>query len=119
MLQRVGGLRRLIEVMVGERFSPEQRATLDEALTAYYTTHRAVTGFQDFFAFLEAQGYQGMASLLRPFATGSLRHLLTDQGGRPAGNRASHHRLQPSPAGAGAAARRNAGVRRGGLVHGF
>ena len=80
VLQRVGGLRRLIEVMVGERFSPEQRATLDEALTAYYTTHRAVTGFQDFFIFLESQGYQGMASLLRPFATGSLRHLLTDQG---------------------------------------
>ena len=76
----MGGLRRLIEVMVGERFSPEQRATLDEALTAYYTTHRAVTGFQDFFIFLEAQGYKGMASLLRPFATGSLRHLLTDQG---------------------------------------
>ena len=80
VLQRVGGLRRLIEVMVGERFSPEQRATLDEALTAYYTTHRAVTGFQDFFIFLESQGYKGMASLLRPFATGSLRHLLTDQG---------------------------------------
>ena len=38
VLQRVGGLRRLIEVMVGERFSPEQRATLDEALTAYYHT---------------------------------------------------------------------------------
>ena len=80
VLQRVGGLRRLIEVMVGERFSPEQRATLDEALTSYYTTHRAVTGFQDFFIFLESQGYKGMASLLRPFATGSLRHLLTDQG---------------------------------------
>ena len=80
VLQRVGGLRRLIEVIVGERFSPEQRATLDEALTAYYTTHRAVTGFQDFFIFLESQGYKGMASLLRPFATGSLRHLLTDQG---------------------------------------
>ena len=80
VLQRVGGLRRLIEVMVGERFSPEQRATLDEALTAYYTTDRAVTGFQDFFAFLQSQGYHEMASLLRPFSTGSLRHLLTDQG---------------------------------------
>ena len=80
VLQRVGGLRRLIEVMVGERFSPEQRATLDEALTAYYTTSRSITGFQDFFLFLESHSYREMASLLRPFSTGSLRHLLTDQG---------------------------------------
>ena len=80
VLQRVGGLRRLIEVMVGERLSPEQRATLDQALTAYYTGARTVTGFHDFFAFLEAEGYGGMASLLRPFSTGSLRHLLTDEG---------------------------------------
>ena len=119
VLQRVGGLRRLIEVMVGERFSPEQRATLDEALTAYYTTHRAVTGFQDFFIFLEAQGYKGMASLLRPFEHRQSAAPAHRPGGRPAGNRASHHRLQPSPAGAGAKARRNAGVRRGGLVHGL
>ena len=53
VLQRVGGLRRLIEVMVGERLSPEQRATLDQALTAYYTGARTVTGFHDFFRFLE------------------------------------------------------------------
>ena len=83
VLQRVGGLRRLIEVMVGERLSPEQRATLDQALTAYYTGARTVTGFHDFFRFLETgehQGFAQMASLLRPFSTGSLRHLLTDEG---------------------------------------
>ena len=80
VLQRVGGLRRLIEVMVGDRLSPEQRATLDQALTSYYTSERARTGFHDFFAFLESEGYANMASLLRPFSTGSLRHLLTDEG---------------------------------------
>ena len=54
VLQRVAGLRRLVEVMVGERLSPEQRATLDQALTAYYTGARTVTGFHDFFAFLDS-----------------------------------------------------------------
>ena len=83
VLQRVGGLRRLVEVMVGERFTPEQRATLDQALTAYYTAVRSNTGFHDFFRFLESEdhgGFRQMASLLRPFSTGSLRHLLTDEG---------------------------------------
>jgi hypothetical protein len=83
LLQRVGGLRRLVEVMVGERLRPEQRALLDQALTGYYTDGRTSTGFQDFFRFLESQrqGFGGLADLLRPFATGSLRHLLSDEGG--------------------------------------
>ena len=118
VLQRVGGLRRLIEVMVGERFSPEQRATLDEALTAYYTTDRAVTGFQDFFAFLQSQGYHEMASLLRPFSTGSLRHLLTDQGADLLGKELPITVFNSAPAGTGAASRRHPGLRRGGVGHG-
>ena len=36
MLQHIGRLRRLIEVMVGERLSVERRGALDHALGGYY-----------------------------------------------------------------------------------
>ena len=36
MLQRIGSLRRLIEVMVGESLGAERRASLDHALAGYY-----------------------------------------------------------------------------------
>ena len=80
LLQRIGSLRRLIEVMVGERLSAERRSSLDHALAGYYAEHRERTGFRDFYAYLEQQGDGDIAHLLRPFATGSLRHLLSDEG---------------------------------------
>ena len=80
LLQRIGSLRRLIEVMVGERLSAERRSSLDHALAGYYAEHRERTGFRDFYAYLEQEGGGDIAHLLRPFATGSLRHLLSDEG---------------------------------------
>jgi len=80
LLQRVGSLRRLIEVMIGERLGAERRAALDHALAAYYAEPRERTGFRDFFNHLQASGDADLAGLLRPFATGSLRHLLSDEG---------------------------------------
>ena len=80
LLQRIGSLRRLIEVMVGERLSAERRSSLDHALAGYYAEDRERTGFRDFYAYLEAEGGGDIAHLLRPFATGSLRHLLSDEG---------------------------------------
>ena len=82
MLQRIGSLRRLIEVMVGEKLSADRRASLDHALAGYYSTPRKRTGFRDFYEYLqkEEDGDTGLARLLRPFATGSLRHLLSDEG---------------------------------------
>ena len=80
LLQRIGSLRRLIEVMVGERLSAERRASLDHALASYYAEPRERTGFKDFYAHLEGGEENEMAKLLRPFATGSLRHLLSDEG---------------------------------------
>ena len=80
LLQRIGSLRRLIEVMVGERLSAERRASLDHALAGYYAEPRERTGFKDFYAHLEGGEEKDMAKLLRPFATGSLRHLLSDEG---------------------------------------
>ncbi len=80
LLQRIGSLRRLIEVMVGERLSAERRSSLDHALAGYYAEARERTGFRDFYAYMEQNGDGDIAHLLRPFATGSLRHLLSDEG---------------------------------------
>ncbi len=88
MLQRIGSLRRLIEVMVGESLGAERRASLDHALAGYYAQPRERTGFRDFYRYLqeseagdpESSSGQALARLLRPFATGSLRHLLSDEG---------------------------------------
>ena len=87
LLQRIGSLRRLIEVMVGERLSAERRSSLDHALAGYYAERRERTGFGDFYKYLQDEGDgpesssgRDIAHLLRPFATGSLRHLLSDEG---------------------------------------
>ncbi len=82
LLQRIGSLRRLIEVMVGESLGAERRAALDHALAAYYDQPRERTGFGDFYTYLKdsSEGDPALARLLRPFATGSLRHLLSDEG---------------------------------------
>ncbi len=90
LLQRIGSLRRLIEVMVGERLSAERRASLDHALAGYYAQTRERTGFKDFYTYLreDEAGDPDLAGLLRPFATGSLRHLLSDEGDDLLGNEA-------------------------------
>ena len=90
MLQRIGSLRRLIEVMVGESLGAERRSSLDHALAGYYAKPRERTGFRDFYSYLQEDeaGDPGLARLLRPFATGSLRHLLSDEGDDLLGNEA-------------------------------
>ena len=87
MLQRIGSLRRLIEVMVGERLSAERRAALDHALAGYYAQAGRHTGFRDFYRYIEGEA-QDLSRLLRPFATGSLRNLLSDEGDDLLGNEA-------------------------------
>ena len=70
MLQRIGSLRRLIEVMVGESLGAERRASLDHALAGYYAKPRERTGFRDFYTYLreDEAGDPDLARLLRPFA---------------------------------------------------
>ena len=87
LLQRIGSLRRLIEVMVGESLGAERRASLDHALAGYYAQPRERTGFRDFYAYLEGEA-KDLSRLLRPFATGSLRNLLSDEGDDLLGNEA-------------------------------
>ena len=90
LLQRIGSLRRLIEVMVGESLGAERRASLDNALAGYNAQPRERTAFRDFYQYLQEDeaGDAGLARLLRPFATGSLRHLLSDEGDDLLGNEA-------------------------------
>ena len=87
LLQRIGSLRRLIEVMVGESLGAARRASLDHALAGYYAQAGERTGFSDFYACLEGEA-EDIAHLLRPFATGSLRNLLSDEGDDLLGNEA-------------------------------
>ncbi len=84
LLQRIGSLRRLVEVMIGERLGAALRASLDHALAGYYSETRNGTGFGGFYDHLRGNGtpldFGVIADLLRPFASGSLRHLLSDGG---------------------------------------
>ena len=59
--------------------SADRRASLDHALAGYYAQPRERTGFKDFYAYLEGEA-NDLSRLLRPFATGSLRNLLSDEG---------------------------------------
>ena len=117
LLQRIGSLRRLIEVMVGERLSADRRASLDHALAGYYSQPRKRTGFRDFYKYLQEDeaGDPGLAHLLRPFATGSLRHLLSDEGDDLLGNEALVTVFDLQAAGAGTPPRRRHGLHRDGV----
>ena len=117
MLQRIGSLRRLIEVMVGESLGAERRASLDHALAGYYARPRERTGFRDFYRYLQENeaGDAALARLLRPFATGSLRHLLSDEGDDLLGNEALVTVFDLRPPRTRAAPRRRDGLHRDGV----
>ena len=117
LLQRIGSLRRLIEVMVGESLGAERRAALDHALAGYYDQPRERTGFRDFYAYLqgdEAGGgrYGEAAAALRH---GQPAQPALRRGRRPALQRGPDHRLRPAAPGAGASARRRDGLHRDGV----
>ena len=113
LLQRIGSLRRLIEVMVGERLSADRRASLDHALAGYYAQPRERTGFR--LLRLPRRGGE------RPLtAAPALRHRQPEtpplrRGRRPARQRGPGDGLRPAAAGAGASARRRDGLHRDGV----
>ena len=111
LLQRIGSLRRLIEVMVGESLGAERRASLDHALAGYYAQPRERTGFRDFYAYLEGEAQRPLT------AAPALRHRQPAQpalrrGRRPAAQRGPRDGLRPAAVGAGASARRRDGLHR-------
>ena len=113
LLQRIGSLRRLIEVMVGERLSAERRSSLDHALASYYARNGSARG----------------SGLLRLPATGDagdrppaapLRHRqpagpALRRGRRPAGPRGVGDRLRLAPAGTGTQTGGGDGLHRDGV----
>ena len=102
LLQRIGSLRRLIEVMVGESLGAERRASLDHALAGYYARPRERTGFRDFYAY--PAGGRGGRRRSRTAAE-AIRHRQPPapalrRGRRPAGQRGPCHRIRPPSVGA-------------------
>ena len=90
---RIGNLQRVVRMMIGDHLGAVQRGALDYALTEYYERVRqglhdpdrdGVVGFSSFCGYLERDPEQAerveIASMLKPFSAGSLRHLLTDEG---------------------------------------
>ena len=72
MLQRIGSLRRLIEVTVGQRLSADRRASLDHALAGYQAQPRGAHRLPRFLHVPLIRMLR-VSRLLGPFATGSLR----------------------------------------------
>ena len=81
---RIANLRRLIEVMVGERLEAEPRALLDMALTRYYENTTGGQSFHDFHRYLTSdaapEGAGWFATLLSPFSSGTLSNLMSEHG---------------------------------------
>ena len=86
-MARAAGGRVLSPGVPGEGMNP---FVIDHALAGYYAQPRERTGFRDFYQYLQEDeaGDPVLARLLRPFATGSLRHLLSDEGDDLLGNEA-------------------------------
>ena len=114
LLQRIGSLRRLIEVMVGERLSADRRASLDHALAGLL---RPATRAHRLPRLLRLPRGGGQRPLT---AASALRHGQPAQpplrrGRRPAAQRGPGDGLRPAAAGAGASARRRDGLHRDGM----
>ena len=81
LLQRIGSLRRLIEVMVGERLSAERQVVQLGPRPGGLLRRAPRADRLPRFLFLPGRPKpRDIAHLMRPFATGSLRHLLSDEG---------------------------------------
>ena len=81
---RIASLRRLIEVMVGERLNAEHRALLDMCLSLYYKKFKENQSFHHFHEYLTSDeapdGARWFATLLSPFSSGTLSNLMSDHG---------------------------------------
>ena len=81
LLQRIGSLRRLIEVMVGEKLGAERQGLPGPRPWPPTTpSPGSAPGSRTSTPSWSAKETETSHGLLRPFATGSLRHLLTDEG---------------------------------------
>lgn len=80
--ERIGNLKRLLQVMISERMNAKTLSDLDNAMVSYYqqvTESGAAGTFGGLFEYLHNHERE-IADMLRPFATGSNRYLLSDEG---------------------------------------
>ena len=105
LLQRIGSLRRLVEVMVGERLSAERRAALDHALASYYAQPHERSGFLDFYHFLETNDPEGPGQAAQAIRVGQPQASALRRRRRPAPTRGAGDSLRFAPLGAGTATR--------------
>ena len=117
LLQRIGSLRRLIEVMVGESLGAERRASLDHALAGYYAqpsrAHRLPRLLR--VPARRRGGRERHGEAAAALRNGQPAQPPLRRGRRPAVQRGPDHRLRPAPAGAGASPRRRDGLHRDGV----
>ena len=118
LLQRIGSLRRLIEVMVGESLGggaprlprPRPGGLLRPAPGAHRLPRLLPVSARGM-----RRATRVWPACWRPFATRQPETPALRRGRRPAGQRGPRHRLRPAPLGAGAAARRRDGLHRDGV----
>ena len=79
-MARSAGARVLSPGVTGQGINPFVIDRADPEIEVNCSSGRAALGFRDFYQFLEENDPEGLSKLLRPFATGSLRHLLSDEG---------------------------------------
>ena len=80
--ERIGNLKRLLQVMINERLPAETLSRLDNVMVDYYrdaTSRKDAGTFRGLFAYMNERD-PDIANMVRPFATGSSRYLLSDEG---------------------------------------
>ncbi len=82
LMERIQNLVNLIQVMIGQKLDPTLSASLDDAMTTYYekvTSEGGQGNWSGLYAHLEDRE-PALAAMVRPFYSGSMRYLLSDEG---------------------------------------
>lgn len=80
--ERIGTLKKLVQVMINGRLSIEQLSRLDNAMVNYYgavAADGAAGTFSGLYSYLDRNEPE-IALMVRPFFSGSSRYLLSDEG---------------------------------------
>ncbi|MCY4579265.1 MAG: DUF87 domain-containing protein [Chloroflexi bacterium] len=82
LMERIQNLINLVQVMIGQNLDPTLRASLDNAMTTYYERVAAEGeegNWSGLYGHLE-KTEPALAAMVRPFYSGSMRYLLSDEG---------------------------------------
>ena len=82
LMERIQNLVNLVQVMIGEDLNATMTASLDDAMTTYYekvTAEGEQGNWSGLYAHLKERE-PDLAAMVRPFYSGSMRYLLSDEG---------------------------------------